>query len=389
MIDLFTGEFLLHPAPLEYSGRTCSHRCAYCFSSIRNKNISAKFKQTLSFFENINSGRTLMKELFRRGYSICISNRTDPLSDSNIDDSLILADILRGRPNGIFLQTKGGRRQYELLDKLSPAKDFIYITITCATDAKAKIIEPGAPLTSERLEFAAECARRGFLTCLAFNPYVEEWQTHAQTRQMIDRAKSFGVNMFIFQALHLSSREIKTFEPWRMKHFDGLDFEAEFKDHKGQRYMQGIVSELREDASVDVVSFGMPWGTRFIERVRAKLGKCFPSNYDFFNFVERNKKDFYTFGDYYENITGHSDLRTLFEEPFKEAGKYLFATARNVWKSSPRAQGCETFKELLRVVWNDARVNSSPQRNFMFKGFDAISEGGDIFLKRKEVNEDD
>lgn len=34
MLDVYYGEFLINPIPLELSLNYCSHKCAYCFANV-------------------------------------------------------------------------------------------------------------------------------------------------------------------------------------------------------------------------------------------------------------------------------------------------------------------------------------------------------------------
>jgi len=46
---------------------------------------------------------------------------------------------------------------------------------TCADDELSKKLEPNAPPTSERLDWAVHLAEMGYMVILAFNPLVEKW----------------------------------------------------------------------------------------------------------------------------------------------------------------------------------------------------------------------
>ena len=50
-----------------------------------------------------------------------------------------------------------------------------YITVTCADDELSQRVEPGAPPTSERLEWAVHLAKMGYMVIIAFNPLVEKY----------------------------------------------------------------------------------------------------------------------------------------------------------------------------------------------------------------------
>lgn len=385
MISNFAGEFLLHPCALEYSGATCSHRCCYCFASIRNKNISAKLRETFNFFNNLNSGESVAKRLFRAGFAFCMSNRTDPLSDNNVADTMILTDILNNQPNGVWWQTKGGKRQYELLDKLSPNKNCIYITITTPRDETSKWIEPAAPVSSSRIEFAKECAKRGFYTVVAINPLHRDWCTTAEAEKMIADLKAAGVHNFYFQELHISKTEEAVLEPWRRERMP--DLAANRRDADGSNYTADIAEEVMKDRSLNVFVANMPFGTEMFVEARKTLGRCFPTQFDFINYHLKNGRDAYTFEDFYNAVCCHSDLKTFCETDIGALGGYVFCVNRAAWREDKSAQHIRTFKELLQLYWNDYRFSASPQNNPLFDDYDGeVDENGNLILVKNNAS---
>lgn len=385
MISNFAGEFLLHPCALEYSGRTCSHRCVYCFASIRNKSIEAKLKETFNFFTGINKGESCNKRLFREGFAFCLSNRTDPLSDNNVDDTMILADILNNQPNGVWWQTKGGKRQYELLDKLSPKKNCIYITITTKRDDVSKRIEPAAPLASNRIEFAKECAKRGFFVVVAFNPLHEDWSTRDEVLQMVADFKSVGIHNFYVQELHINKNEELALEPWRSAQMPAEFLAKNREDSHGANFAADVAEEIMRDSTNNVFVANMPFGSNLFIEARKSLGRCFPTQFDFINYHIANRKDEYTFEDFYNITCSHSDLKAFCEKDMGNVGSYVFPVARQVWKANPAVQHMRTFKELLRLYWNDYRLNASPQNNSLFDEYASeFDSDGNLVLVKDE-----
>lgn len=79
MIVNFIGEFLFHPAPLEMSGNTCTHGCAYCFANIRKESRYAKINSAFNQLKR-REIKTFVDHLIQNGYPICLSNSTDPFS---------------------------------------------------------------------------------------------------------------------------------------------------------------------------------------------------------------------------------------------------------------------------------------------------------------------
>ena len=82
-IDVFTGEFLRHPAALELTANTCRNACAYCFATAHGKEHKGSIKSALNFL--IKKDRKSLKDrLFADGYPILVSNRSDPFSKNNV-----------------------------------------------------------------------------------------------------------------------------------------------------------------------------------------------------------------------------------------------------------------------------------------------------------------
>ena len=177
MIECFYGELLLNVTPVELSGNKCSHNCAYCFANIQRDDRYSDIEHTVKFLgKDKHTG--LVGDFWDNGYSLTLSNRTDPFSETNITDTLVLARIFSTVENGIFIQTKLGRREYidKFLENIGTKRNIVwYITITTPNDDIAKIIEPGAPSPTERMKTAKYLHDLGFTVIVAFNPFVKGW----------------------------------------------------------------------------------------------------------------------------------------------------------------------------------------------------------------------
>jgi DNA repair photolyase len=202
MITPFFGEFLLHPAPVEVSGVTCSHSCAYCFSNIRRAERESQCRSFVNLIQKRFQKDTLVSDLIKNGYAICVSNRTDPFSKSNkADTKTILSHIIQ-TDCGIFFQTKGGEEFYNYCDFLgaSGKQNIVsYFTITSNNNDVTKRIEPGAPLFKERLNQIKYAVRSGHLVIVAFNPIVPQWMSAEQHNEIYSQMRDVGVNHFIYQ----------------------------------------------------------------------------------------------------------------------------------------------------------------------------------------------
>jgi DNA repair photolyase len=383
MIDLFHGEFLLHPAPLEISGNTCSHSCAYCFSNIRCGERYANVSSFINSLKNAPKENTLSATLLNKGYAICLSNRTDPFSNSNkvITDTWV--KYLINLPNGIFFQTKGGEKFCDTINYLSSnGKTNIvsYFTITSRNNDLLKKIEPGAPTYEDRLVQIKYAKKSGCLVIVAFNPICEEWMPRKDFELTISEMMDAGVDHFIFQRLHMNKSDIKTFTNDRMCRFgDELQKATIRKNNPGQTYLQERLLSVYD--KTNALAFGMPYRTDFFTEVRKKLGKCFPSNYDFINYCYNKGRGLYNFDDYKKSLMVDDD--PVFNTEFKGLSAYILRVARQVWKGNKEAQSVKTLIDVLKIYWDDKRISGSPQNNFLFQrvidsGTPSVYFDGDI-----------
>lgn len=386
-ICLFKGEFLWHPAPLELSGDSCSNNCCYCFANIRNAHLQIDQKGVFNFFSTISTGNTLEKILVRAGFPICVSNRTDPLSDSNWGDFRHLAEIFNSIENGIYWQTKGGREEYnaEFLDIISKKKkQVVYITITTLNDDISRHIEPRAAVASERLNFAKELRKRGIDVIVAVNPMVRAWMSDEDFERLCIFCRDNGINKMMAQSLHLSKAEIATFSEARKRSFYGLDYEKEVSEQT-----EGLIS-LCDIRALKAREYGIKYNypdnklhSGYEESVRESLGKCFPTIGSFIDWCYENKQDGdeITFEDFYNALTCHSGLKEFFEESLPHIDGYLFKNARQVWRGSYLAQSIKNYKELLRYYYGCRELGLCILNNATFE-----EERGHIYFWPKDIN---
>ena len=78
--------------------------------------------------------------------------------------------------------------------------------MTCADDDMSTKVEPGAPPTSERLDWAVHLAEMGYMVILAFNPLVEKWMPQKALENILDVSILAGIRNFYFDSLHLEKK---------------------------------------------------------------------------------------------------------------------------------------------------------------------------------------
>ena len=374
MIDAFFGEFLLHPIPLEMSGNTCSHNCCYCFANIRRCNRVSEISRVVKFLKGDSKVQNLASVLYREGFPICISNRSDPFSESNYGETRIMAKILSEKQNGLFIQTKFGREEYvdEFIEILGNKKDVIfYVTITTPDDAIAKIIEPGAPPPSVRKQIALRLVKRGYPVIIAFNPYVEGWTNLEENLNECVYFSKHGINNFVYQRLHLTTADIKMMDKSMLNRLKktGIDIEPYTKKNTRieiQKKAQAAVIQTYK-AGYNSILWGMPFKTDFFNIFEKTYKKCFPSNYKFYNWAIKNKKpeEIITKNEYINSL--EKSFGKLLDAPLKGIDTYILRMSRAVWKGNMRAQNLRTYRDLLGIIYDDSRISACPKNNILMK----------------------
>lgn len=379
---------MLHPSPLEFSGNTCSHNCCYCFSNIRRPERYCKLNSDLNFIRK-KGGTSFKSHLFNSGFSICVSNRSDALSDSNWPDTVSFLKNMNEKQNGYFIQTKGGKKQDEFFKIISGKKNIVfYVTITTINEDIRERTEPGAPSYSERMRLCEMAKAKGYPVIIAINPICEEWMPKNDLKTLISDAEKIGVTHFIFQKLHMTRSDIKLFSKNRIDRFEEEVLRKAVEKKISQAYLQDCVISLI-DKGLMPLAFGMPFITNFFDEIHNTLGKSFKGNYDFFKYVNGNNLKTVYFSDYYESVKNE-----CYELEFKGLSAYILRVARNVWKGNEKAQNVKCLKDVLKIYWNDKRISGSPQNNFLFSkimdaGNPIVDNDGNIILHFTGTRQDE
>lgn len=363
MIQPFTGEFMFHPAFLEFSGNTCSHNCNYCFANIRKSQRQIELK---SIIKQINKAevKTYTDALLRAGYPICMSNKSDPFSKTNYLATISLGYELRKINNGIFIQTKGGFGIDEFIKATGNKKNMVwYITITTINEDIRKRTEPNAPTSDERFLLAEKLKNLGYHVILAINPILESWMPESDLYRFIERSKSIGINYIVVEALHFNKREVETFSEKRLSTFiDGeIDYAVNKKEF--QTYVKKVIPILIKNG-IHTMKLGMPYKTDFFKPIKEIFKHISPNQCDIINLAHDRGTGIYSFNDFY---TVTCDNKPFFERKIKEINKYLLKSNIHAWAKDEEAKQCNTLKDVMRKQWNDDNYKQSMRRNQAFR----------------------
>ena len=374
-MDALVGLFGGHPVPLEYSGVDCSNNCLYCFAKAYSCKES-DYRKFQSLIRNLDSRQSLAAELFKAGQPVLLSNRSDPFCESNYRETLSVLKLLRQFHNGIYFQTKTGAAIEEALEILDGKQNVAwYITVTCADDDMSKKIEPGAPPTSERLDWAKRLAKAGYHVIVAFNPLVEAWMPTKKLDKIIIGLLKAGIEDFYFGALHLEEK--------RKYHPELLELTGTTMD-----YINSADSAWDcENTVLDVMGgktseFFLPFtmdGNKVYLRLIAALGGGFRTIESFQMLIDDAIEEGYDkFGwdIFYAWMSAGNE--ELFEREFPTSWleRYTYVQQRQVYMEHPPLR---CYKDLLKLIWNDKRFKYSLLNHRGYKSLEK-DDCGDVIL---------
>ena len=389
MLEPFMGELCVHPAALDYSGNTCSHKCAYCFAQHRETDRRANPRKLIDLCFGRSRSTGIVDFLFNRGFPVCVSNRSDPFAHSNATDTPIVLRALSDVQNPVYIQTKGGKDDISLLDTLHRSEVVLYVTISTLDESIRRRVEPNAPSAAHRIELLEYALSRGWLPVCAINPCWQPWWNGNALEDFVDSLAEKGITRFILQPLHLPRAKIAS-------------------------PRQGCLSRLNDDECIGAETYSGPrwdWYARSAMRIWARgakhrkttiLPRCaadfksYPhdirafcvgdsplpvglyegcdrwlprrmnATQDFVDFAYAHpRRNFFTFKDFLAvMLRGNADLAAYSDHNLY---KYLLCMNRSEWKDNPNVKSAATFADVYRCIWNSPRFYHSPQRRECFR----------------------
>lgn len=373
MLSQFLGEFFTHPAALDYSGNTCSNNCAYCFASLRTETRTANPKHLWDRCtrQNIRPGRkpSMTDWFFDRGYAICVSNRSDPFAASNLADTPIVLQALDMVPNGVFFQTKGMARGWDvsMLDGFRKRNVMMYITISTLDEGISRRVEPGAPLPQARVELARYAKSRGWGVEIGINPCHKAWLPMKDIERLMETMDEIGVRQFYAQPLSLREKEYEVMPDARRNRMPRSEIENAFVRYGDWEYVLGVM-RLMNQHGFDCFVNGTPLISPLMDDECKVLGKCVNPVQRFNNWAHREliagRQKVFRFGDFIRVMfDGNPDMAELENRTLYQ---YCMNGSRDEWRANRLAKTAKTFTDVYRVCWNTRRFGASPQNSLGF-----------------------
>ena len=383
-MDALVGLFGGHPVPLEYSGVDCSNNCLYCFAKAYSCKES-DYQKFQSLIRNLDKRHSLAAELFKAGQPVLLSNRSDPFCGHNYRETLSVLKLLRQSPNGIYFQTKTGKAIEDALEILDGKQNVAwYITVTCADDELSKKIEPNAPPTSERLDWAVYLAEMGYMVILAFNPLVAKWMPKKVLSEIIDVTISAGVRNFYFDSLHVEKK--RSYPPALL---ESAGVSVDYLNSQEVHWdTENYVLDIMEGREAEFILPGAMDGNFVYLTLIDVLGGGFRTVSSYLACIEYGLANGYTgftWDSFYAFMSKGNEAFFERKFPVSWMERYTYVQQRQVYQEHPPLK---SYKDLLKLIWNDQRFNCSLLNHRGYKSLEKDDCGNAVLVPRSLIVDD-
>lgn len=353
MIEIFSGEFLVSPVPLQLSLNYCSHSCSYCFANLNKPNRAAKSKEIQSQLKNYHNQNNLVANLMREKYPVLISNLVDPFATSNYGIAVPVMEQLTDLEIPVCIQTRGGRGVDDVLSFLKPS--LWYISIPTLDDAVRKRIEPGAPTIQSRLGLIEKLLSLGHKVVVGANPM--DWI--GDHEQYVRTLKGLGVSHVWIGLLHFSHEQVRNMPDWSKKAIGDETLSAiTGKRSHPEHQIDAIASmiEVLEAEEMTWFSTECLFTTEFFDLYGSVYKKAFPTISQFLSRAQKANPNNH-------ELTLESWLE--YAVPLCPSGTfhmpgYLFNRDRNVYEKNPHWPKKMSYRQLLTFMWNTPKWSGIP-----------------------------
>jgi len=203
--------------------RGCFHNCVYCdgrddkymVKGIYNRDIAVKTNALELLEKELDPVRK--RKPFANGFmTICggVSDSYQPLENKYQSTGKTLELFYRyGHPVHILTKSVLIERDIELLKKINKQKKAVVsFSFSTVDDKLGKLLEPGAPLPSRRLESIKKIKDAGIVTgmyLLPVVPYITD--NYEQLENSVAKAKEAGVDFIVFGGMTLKKGNQKDY----------------------------------------------------------------------------------------------------------------------------------------------------------------------------------
>lgn len=353
----FYGEFLMHPIPVHLSGNWCSHNCSYCFANLNVPDRQMNLHDTLLSIKNYHKHDSLLADLLRLKYPVCVSNHVDPFSISNYRQLVPLMRALIEEEIPIYIQTKGGVQSAidEILEILP--QSVWYISISHDNEETRSLIEKPTPKIEERFELIKRLKKLGHKVQVGVNPLHPDWIQNP--RHFLVTLKKLGVDSLIIQPLGFTVNQTKNMTE-KSKAALGDEVKNALTNHKkplNDRY-RDFLEFFKEECKllrISYFSLGSVEYTKAINITHDTYQKTFPVISDFINYCHVQKITAFSFQDYWNYFSSWlPDLR------HSVCHKYLTSKMQINKFDFEIPKGKLGYKDILYMSWLSERMPHNP-----------------------------
>lgn len=213
--------------------RGCNHGCIYCYA---RSDYYEKTDNFASIRVKENALRILRDELMKIQQKGVINDGCVADPYNILEKDLMLTrhalELMNAFEFGVCIITKSdlvARDADVLQDVMTGAPAFVNFSITCADDEMSKKVEPGAPVTSKRLEALETLTKAGVHAGVLMDPMLPYLtDTEENVREMVKKAKQHGA-----EYIYLSTMVTMT------------DIQREYYIKEAEKLSPGITETLR------------------------------------------------------------------------------------------------------------------------------------------------
>lgn len=352
----FYGEFLMHPIPIHLSGNWCSHNCSYCFANLNVPDRAMDLHSTLLSIKNYHKHDSLLADLLRLKYPVCVSNHVDPFSISNYRQLVPLMKALIEEEIPIYIQTKGGIQSAidEILEILP--QSVWYISISHDNEETRSLIEKPTPTIEERFELIKRLKKLGHKVQVGINPLHPDWIQNP--RHFLVTLKSLGVDSVYFQPLTFTVNQVKNMTE-KSKSALGDDVKDALTNHKkplNDRY-RDFLEFFKEECKLLRISYFLPGDYDYSKSMNIFdiYEKVFPTIQDFINYCHVQRITVFSFQDYWNYFSSWlPDLKHSVHH------KYLTSKVQINKINFEIPKGKLGYKDILYLSWLSERIGLHP-----------------------------
>jgi DNA repair photolyase len=257
-------KWVVHP----YTG--CAHACVYCYASnYIPKHSTPRPKKAITY----DIVRDL--KLLPSGALVELSSSSDPYTppEANLQFTRKVLQLLLEGGMRVLITTKRDLvlRDLDILEKFR-SRVAVAITITTLSNSLAKVLEPGAPLPSERLKAIEVLSRHGIAVTLRLDPIIPMLNDEYDNIQNIIRAAAkAGVVQVTTSTYKAKPKDFKrVYEAARMLQGSSVAEELRYLYYSDSKAMtlQGY-RYLREELRLNCI--------KFVKEVAEREGLAFAS----------------------------------------------------------------------------------------------------------------